>query len=126
MTELIESKLTENIIGAAIEVHKKMGPGLLESVYEECLAREFSSRGLNFKRQVPVPIRFKDVQLESKLIIDLLVEDKVVIEIKSVKNILPVHIAQTRTYLKLSGKRVGLIFNFNAKKLMEGFQRLVN
>lgn len=126
MTELIESKLTERIIGAAIEVHKEMGPGLLESVYEECLARELFLRGLNFQRQVQIPLIFKNVHLDSKLIVDLLVEDKVVVEIKSVQSILPIHTAQTKTYLKLSEKRVGLIFNFNTGKLMDGFQRVVN
>ncbi len=126
MSELIESKLTEQIIGAAIEVHKVMGPGLLESVYEECMARELFLRGLNFQRQVQIPLKFKEVNLESKLIIDLLVEDNIVVEIKSVQNILPVHIAQTRTYLRLSEKKVGLLFNFNETKLMTGFKRIAN
>ena len=90
------------------------------------MARELFLRGLNFQRQVQIPLKFKDVHLESKLIIDLLVEDNVVVEIKSVQNILPVHIAQTRTYLRLSGKKVGLLFNFNETKLMTGFKRIAN
>lgn len=124
MSEYIESDLTGMILDAAIEVHKIMGPGLLESVYEECLLREFTLRDIKFKRQVGIPLRYKKVNLESRMIIDLIVEDRIIIEIKSVENLLPVHTAQVLTYLKLSEKKVGLLINFNTSKLIDGFRKL--
>ena len=121
--KLIESELTGEIVGAAIEVHKRMGPGLLESVYEECLLKELDIRGIPASSQVKVPLVYKGEELKTSLIINLLVGDKVIIEIKSVAEILPVHRAQILTYLKLTGKRIGFLLNFNVPKLMEGLER---
>jgi len=119
-------ELTERIIGAAIEVHQALGPGLMESVYEECLCHELSERGLRFARQVEVPITYKGVRLASACRIDILVEDEVVLELKSVESILPVHEAQLLTYLRLSGRPVGLLINFNVAVLKDGLCRRVN
>lgn len=117
--------LTNSIIGAAIEVHKALGPGLLESVYELCLCRELSLRNVSFQRQIPVPLTYKGVRLECDLYLDLLVEDKVVVELKSVEEIVGIHEAQLLTYLKLSEKRVGLLINFNSEILKDGIRRRV-
>ncbi|MBZ5621308.1 MAG: GxxExxY protein [Acidobacteriia bacterium] len=119
-------RLTELIIGAAIEVHRVTGPGLMESVYEECLCYELSQLGLNFQRQVPLPILYKGIKLACGYKMDLLVEDAVVLELKTVDQLLPVHSAQLLTYLKLSGKKVGLLLNFNEPILKKGLKRLVN
>ena len=118
--------LTEQIIGAAIEVHRHTGPGLLESAYEECLCFELSELGLNFKRQVPLPVSYKGIKLDCGYKMDLVVEDSVVLELKTVDRLLPVHAAQLLTYLKLSGKPVGLLINFNEPVLKKGLKRLVN
>ncbi|HEY7387669.1 MAG TPA: GxxExxY protein [Bryobacteraceae bacterium] len=120
------SALTELIIGAAIEVHRHTGPGLMESVYEECLCYELSQRGLCFKRQVQLPVSYKGVKLDCGYKMDLVVEDAVILEIKTVDQILPIHTAQLLTYLKLSGKKLGLLLNFNAPILAKGIKRLVN
>jgi GxxExxY protein len=120
------SQLTERIIGAAIEVHRNTGPGLLESVYEECLCYELSQLGLNFQRQVRLPIAYKGIKLDCGFKMDLLVEDAIVLELKTVDQLLPVHSAQLLTYLKLSGKKVGLLINFNEPILTKGLKRLVN
>jgi len=122
---LIEEKLTGAICSAAIEVHKHLGPGLLESAYEECLCHELHHRGVAFRRQVPLPVTYKGVQLDCGYQMDILVEDKVVLELKSVESILPVHEAQLLTYLKLSQKRVGLLLNFNVPLMKEGITRRV-
>jgi GxxExxY protein len=119
-------RLTQLIIGAAIEVHRQMGPGLMESVYEECLCYELSHLGLRFERQSHLPILYKGMKLASGFKMDFLVEDAVVLELKTVDHILPVHCAQLLTYLKLSGKRVGLLLNFNEPILKKGLKRLVN
>jgi GxxExxY protein len=119
-SKLLHEELTENIIGAAIEVHKTLGPGLLESAYEECLCHELHLRGINFQRQVPLPVRYKEINLDCGYRIDLVVEDYVILELKCVEHILPVHEAQLLTYLKLTGKRVGLILNFHVAVLMRG------
>ena len=121
--KLLEEELTKNIIGAAIEVHQHLGPGLLESAYEECLCREFQQRGLKFKRQVELPVVYKDVALNCGYRMDLVVEDRVVIELKCVDAIVGVHHAQLLTYLKLSGKRVGLILNFHVSVMTRGIVR---
>jgi GxxExxY protein len=117
------SELTEEIIGAAIEVHRFLGPGPLESVYEECMCHELRLRGLGFERQVGLPVRYKGVPLDVSLRMDLVVERLVVVELKSIERILPVHEAQLLTYLKLSGFKVGLLLNFNVALLRDGVLR---
>ena len=116
---------TAPIIGAAIEVHRALGPELLESAYEECLCHELHLRGLTFERQVPLPVSYKGLHLECGYKIDLIVEREVVLELKALETILPVHEAQLLTYLKLSGKRVGLLINFNTPVLTRGIRRFV-
>ena len=119
------NQLTEQIIGAAIEVHRQTGPGLMESVYEECLCYELHQLGLHFQRQVRLPIAYKGIKLDCGFKMDLLVEDAIVLELKTVDQLLPVHSAQLLTYLKLSGKKVGLLINFNVPVLKEGIRRLI-
>ncbi len=121
-----ENEISGKIIGAAIEVHKHLGPGLLESAYEECLCRELDLRGIDFKRQVPLPLKYKGLKLDCGYRLDLLVEDKVIVELKTVEAIAPIHEAQILTYLKLRDIRLGLIINFNVPLLVEGIRRLVN
>ena len=118
--------LTYAINGAAMEVHTKLGPGLLESAYEACLCRELFLRGIPFQRQVPLPLVYKDVKLDCAYRLDLLVADYVVIEIKSVEAIAPIHHTQLLTYLQLGGYRVGLLINFNVESLKDGIIRKVN
>jgi GxxExxY protein len=126
-SELLDvNKTTESIIGAAIEVHRHLGPGLLESACEECLCEELLSRKIPFKRQVALPVTYKGRKLDIGYRIDLLVNDEVVVELKTVETILPIHQAQTLTYLPLSGKQVGLILNFNVIVLKNGIKRLVH
>jgi GxxExxY protein len=122
---LIEEKLTEAIIAAAIEVHREMGPGLLESGYRACLCRELSVRGIPFQCEVKLPLTYKGVQLDVGYRIDILVNDAVIVEIKAIEKLLPVHHAQLLTYMKLSGKRVGLLINFNVELLKYGLVRRV-
>ncbi len=119
------NKTTEAVIGAAIEVHRHLGPGLLESAYEECLCEEFSLRKIPFKRQVALPVSYKSKKLDVGYRIDLLVGDEVVVELKTVESILPIHEAQTLTYMRLGGWQVGLILNFNVTVLKNGIKRLV-
>ncbi len=114
------NRLTEIIIGSAIEVHRYFGPGLLESTYESCVAHEVTLAGLSVVRQVALPVVYKGIQIDQGYRIDLLVENKVVVEIKAVEAIIPVHEAQVLSYLKHSGKKVGLLFNFNVKILKDG------
>jgi GxxExxY protein len=116
---------TSPIIGAAIEVHRNLGPGLLESAYEECLCHELHLRGLDCKRQVPLPLLYKGLRLDCGYKIDLVVQDEVVVELKAVEKLLPVHEAQLLTCLKLTGKRVGLLINFNVPLLTQGIVRRV-
>jgi GxxExxY protein len=119
--------LTRAIIGAAIEVHRILGPGLLESAYEECLCRELALRGLRFKRQYPVPLEYKGLKMDKCYQLDLLVENFCVVEIKSVDALHPIHEAQTLTYMRLGDWRVGLVFNFRVEALKEGgIRRLAN
>jgi GxxExxY protein len=119
--------LTRAIIGAAIEVHRVLGPGLLESAYEECLCRELALRGIRFKRQYPVPLEYKGLKLDKCYQLDLLVENFCVVEIKSVDAIHPIHEAQTLTYMRLGDWRIGLIFNFSVEVLKDGgIRRLAN
>ncbi len=125
-TKNICDRLSREIIGAAIEVHKTLGPGLLESAYEECLCYELKSKDLNIKRQFPLQVRYKDINLDCGYRIDILVEDMVIVELKAVGNIEPIHKAQLLTYLKLSNKWLGLLLNFNESVLKKGIVRLVN
>ena len=119
------SKLTGKIIGCAIEVHKILGPGLLESAYEECLAFELSKVGIGVKRQKPVPVVYKEIKLDCGYRIDLLVENEVIIELKSIDAFAPVHTAQILTYMKFAEKKIGLLINFNVTKLVDGIKRYV-
>jgi GxxExxY protein len=119
-SKLLYEDLTEKVIGAAIEVHRALGPGLLESAYEECLCLEFNLRGLAFQRQVPLPVEYKGVKLDCGYRLDLIVQDEVILELKCVEHLLPVHDAQLLTYLKLTRKRVGIIINFNVATLVKG------
>jgi GxxExxY protein len=116
-------ELTEQIIGAAIEVHRALGPGLLESVYESCLAHELCLRGVPFESQKQVVVRYKAVQLASELRADFIVDGKVVVELKAVDAVLPVHRAQLLTYLRLTKCEVGLLINFNVEQLTKGIER---
>ena len=116
--------VTEQIIGAAIEVHRILGPGLLESAYEISLYHELSLRDIPFARQVALPVTYKDIRLDCGYRLDLLVADRVIVEIKSVEKLLPVHHAQVLTYLRQSGHRTGLLMNFNAEILKQGLRRL--
>ena len=120
------NRLTEIIIGAAIEVHRNLGPGLLESAYEACLAFELKERGLRIERQVELPLRYKEVHLDCGYRLDLLVNGVVIVEVKAVNEIAPIHHAQLTSYLKLSGCRVGLLINFNVMLLKNGIKRIVN
>jgi GxxExxY protein len=115
--------LTGTIIGAAMEVHNLLGPGLLESTYEECLAREFELRGIHYDRQKAVPVIYKDVKLECGYRIDLVVEGQVVVELKAVESLAKIHEAIVLTYLRLSGCRIGLLINFNVLALKQGIRR---
>ncbi len=123
--ERIDS-ITEKIIGGAISVHRVLGPGLLESAYEECLCFELGQAGLSFERQVPLPVVYKEVQLNCGYKMDIVVERSVVIELKAVERIIPVHEAQLLSYLKLAGLKVGLLLNFHVPVLKNGLKRIVN
>ena len=121
-----ENEISGKIIGCAIEVHKALGPGLLESAYEECLYYELQLAGLKVEKQKSLPVVYKDIKLEAGYRIDLLVEDCVVVELKAVEALHDVHTAQILTYLKLSGCKLGLLMNFNVTKLVNGIKRLRN
>ena len=123
--KLIHQGLTEQIIGAAMEVHKALGPGLLESVYEECLCHELYLRGLKFQRQLSVPVIYKSVALDCGYRVDLIVENTVILELKCIERVLAIHEAQLLTYLKLLDKPVGFIINFNVPVLRQGIIRKV-
>jgi len=122
---LYEKELTEKIIGAAIEVHRALGPGLLESAYQACMARELTLRCLPFEKEKPLPVVYKDVRLDCGYRLDFFVAQKVILELKAVETLLPVHEAQLLTYLKLTGCRVGLLINFNVPVLIDGIRRRV-
>ena len=125
VSNLYGSELSREIIGAAIEVHKQLGPGLLESAYEECLCHELHLRGLAFQRQAPLPVTYKGLKLDCGYQLDLVVEDAVVLELKALEKILPVHEAQLLTYLKLSGHRLGFLLNFNVPLMRDGISRRI-
>jgi len=118
--------ITQAIIGAAIEVHRALGPGLLESAYKACLAYEMGILGLKVEIQKPLPLIYKQVKLDCGYRLDLFIEEKVIVEIKAVDHVMPIHLAQVLSYLKLSGCKVGLLINFNEKLLKHGLHRIVN
>jgi GxxExxY protein len=121
-----ENEISYKIIGAAMEIHKVLGPGLLESVYEAALAYDLKEAGFEINTQVPMPLIYKEVRQDVGYRLDMLVENKVIVEIKSVENLAPVHFAQTLTYLKLSEKKLALLINFNTKLLKDGIYRIAN
>lgn len=121
-----ENHIANQIIGCAIEVHKVLGPGLLESAYKECLYYKLNQEGLKVEKEKPMPLVFEEVKLDCGYRIDLLVENKVVIELKSVENLTDVHLAQTLTYLKLGNFKLGLLINFNVSLLKYGIKRVIN
>jgi GxxExxY protein len=119
-------EITGEIIGCCIEIHRELGPGLLESAYEECLAYELTKAGLIFERQKALPLHYKEIQIEYGYRMDFVVEDQVVVELKSVESISPVHTAQILTYMKFSEKNAGLLINFNVSMLKNGIKRFLN
>ena len=125
MNEAQKNIITGEILDCCIEVHRQLGPGLMESTYEMCLMHEFSSRGISAINQVILPVWYKCITLEQGYKIDILVEEEFVLELKAVETILPVHKAQLITYLKLSDKRIGFLINFNVSLLKNGFQRII-
>ena len=125
MSPLKHDLLTETVIGFAINVHRHLGPGLLESAYEECLCYELRENGLTFRRQVPLPVVYKSVRLECGYRIDVVVENQVILEIKAVERLISIHEAQVLTYMRLSGIRTGLLLNFCSAVLKDGIRRLM-
>lgn len=123
---MTENEISEKIIGCAIEVHKGLGPGLLENAYLECLFYELQKAGLYVEKQKPLPLLYKEVKLDAGYRLDLIVEGKVIIELKSIEAFTDIHTAQVLTYLKLSGCKLGLLMNFNVLRLVDGIRRLVN
>ena len=123
---MTENELSRYLIGEAINVHKRLGPGLLESVYEECLGYRLIKSGFRIEKQKPIPLVFEEVKLECGFRCDLLVEGKIIVEVKSVENLNDIHLAQVITYLKLTGVKLGLLINFNVLQLKDGIKRVVN
>jgi GxxExxY protein len=123
--DIEQDPVSNKVIGLAIEVHKHLGPGLLESAYEECLAFELRQHGITFERQVPLPVLYKGIQLDCAYRMDLVVERYLIVEIKTVEQLLPIQQAQLLTYLKLSNLRFGLLLNFNVALLRDGIKRMV-
>ncbi|TXE20448.1 GxxExxY protein [Psychroflexus gondwanensis] len=121
-----ENELSYKVIGIALELHKNLGPGLLESTYECALKYDLEGAGLNVIQQVPMPFIYKEIKMDVGYRLDLVIEDKLNLEIKSIENLAPVHFAQLLTYLKLSDKKLGLLINFNTKLLKDGIHRIVN
>ena len=126
MSEQEINILSGNILDSAIEVHRHLGPGLLESVYESCLCKELDLRNINYKRQVIIPVKYKGELVNANLKIDIIVENEIVLELKSVEIMIPLFSAQLLSYLRLTEKKLGLLINFNVPKLIEGFKRIVN
>ena len=120
------NRLSNTVIGCAIEVHQVLGPGLLESAYQQCLVWELRRQGLSVKEQVSVPIRYKELDVPNAYRLDILIEDELIVELKAVDKIEPVHIAQMLTYLKVNGLRLGLLLNFNVEVMKKGIKRVVN
>ena len=125
-TEMYENELTKQIIGAAIKVHRALGPGLLESTYQECLFYELHKMKLKVEKEKPLPLIYEEVRMECGYRIDLLVENKIIVEIKSVEALNDVYLAQVLTYLKLANCRIGLLINFNVVQLIKGIKRVIN
>ncbi|MDX8340185.1 GxxExxY protein [Draconibacterium sp. IB214405] len=123
---MIENQITEQIIGCAIKVHRNLGPGLLESAYQECLFYELKKAGLKVQKEKPLPLVYEDVKLECGYRLDLLVEDKIIVEVKSVETLNDIHLAQVLTYLKLNNSKIGLLINFNVLQLIKGVKRVIN
>lgn len=123
---MTENEISKKIIGAAIEVHRQLGPGLLESSYEVCLAYELRQKGLDIQTQVALPVVYKEVKLNAGYRIDVLVENRVIIEIKAVKELADIHTAQLLTYLKLKDLKLGLLINFNSVRVIDGVKRIIN
>jgi GxxExxY protein len=123
---MTENEISSKIIGASIEVHKQLGPGLLESTYEMCLGHELKLLGLDVKQQIPLPVIYKDIKLNAGYRINMIVENKVIVEIKSVDSLAPIHTAQLLTYLKLKDLKLGLLINFNEVKVIDGLKRIIN
>lgn len=126
MNREILNTLSKEILDASISVHREMGPGLLESVYQQCLVKELSLRSIKLSTMVPIPLQYKGYTLNKDYVIDVLVEDEIILELKAVEAILPVHEAQIISYLKLADKRLGFLINFNVPLLKDGFRRFVN
>jgi GxxExxY protein len=122
---MLNNEITQRIIGATIEVHRQLGPGLLESAYEECLCHELTIRKLNFERQKSIPLVYEDAKLDCGYRLDVLVEGKIVVELKSIDGLGPIHEAIILTYLKLSGHKLGLLINFNVPLLKDGIKRFI-
>jgi GxxExxY protein len=122
---MTDNEITHEIIGAAMEVHKRLGPGLLESAYEECLSHELRLRNLKVEQQIGIPVVYKEVKLEYGYRLDLLVEGRVVVELKSIVGLAPIHEAIILTYLRLSGHKIGLLINFNVTALKDGVRRFI-
>ncbi|WP_265162977.1 GxxExxY protein [Salinimicrobium tongyeongense] len=126
MEPKIENEIAATILNQAFKIHTELGPGLLESVYEKCLQYELMQAGYDAKVQVPVPMNYKSISFEAGFRIDVLVENKVLVEVKSVESLAPVHFAQTLTYLRMKDLKLGLLINFNTKRLKDGIHRVVN
>ena len=124
--ENVYNALTEKIIKCCIDVHKELGPGLMESIYEICLIEELKENGFKVQNQVELPVYFKGKKLNKNFIVDLIIEDEIIVELKSIEIILPVHEAQLVSYLKLSNKKLGLLINFNVPLLTQGIKRKIN
>ncbi len=125
-TEMIQNKITDKIIGAAINVHRELGPGLLESAYQECLFYELLNSGLKVEKEKALPLVYKEVKLDCGYRIDLIVENEIIVELKSVDQLNDLHLAQILTYLKLQNKKIGLLINFNVSQLKDGLKRVIN
>lgn len=120
------NKISKQVLDAAIEVHKQLGPGLLESVYEYCLCKELELRNIKYSKQVKIPILYKGEPVGTEYIIDILVENELILELKTVEQVLPVHNAQLLSYLRLTNKRLGILINFNVPRLLNGWKRVIN
>jgi GxxExxY protein len=118
-------RLSNRVIGCALEIHRHLGPGLLESTYEQCLVHEMNIAGIPFKLQHPLPVEYKGIKLDCGYRVDLLVDDQIIVELKSVESLLPIHQAQLLTYMKLADISIGLLMNFNVKHLKNGIKRMV-
>jgi GxxExxY protein len=118
------NQLTEQIIGCAIEVHRHLGPGMLESAYQKCLEHELSLKSISFTAEVPMPVRYKGELMDCGYRLDFLIENQVIVELKSVEKILPVHHAQLLSYMRMAGVNIGLLINFNVKRLIDGIKRM--